>query len=63
MNSNHMTIRNIAAFTEAMGVQNASLIWHLSTRVMWKDDDDRDDFIRVLTKQDPRRNALEDRVR
>lgn len=62
MNSNHMTIRNIAAFTEAMGVQNAALIWHLSTRVQWQDDDDRDDFIRTLTKSDPRRNALEQRI-
>lgn len=62
MNSNHRTIRNLAAFTEAMGVQNAALVWHLSTRVQWKDDDDRDDFIRVLTKGDPRRNALEQRV-
>lgn len=63
MNSNHMTVRNIAAFTEAMGVQNAALIWHLSTRVMWPDDDSRDDFIRTLTKQDLRRSALEQRVR
>jgi len=58
-----MTVRNIAAFTEAMGVQNAALIWHLSTRVMWPDDDNRDDFIRILTKQDLRRSALEQRVR
>ena len=31
-----MTVRNIAAFTEAMGVQAAALIWYLSTRVMWR---------------------------
>lgn len=62
MNANHTMIRNIAAFTEALGVENAALIFYLSTRVPWADDDDRDDFIRDLTMKDPRRTAQEQRV-
>ena len=33
MNSNNTLVRNIAAFTDALGVENAALIWYLSSRV------------------------------
>ena len=48
-----MFIRNLAAFTEALGVQNAPTVWHLSM-VPWPDDDKRDTFIRQLTNQNMR---------
>ena len=62
MNSNSTLVRNIAAFTDALGVENAALIWYLSSRVQWPDDDNRNDFIRVLTGNDPRRQALKEKV-
>mgnify|MGYP005725614275 CR=1 FL=1 len=55
-------VRNLAAFTEAMGVENAALIWYLSNRVDWPTEDNRDDFIRVLTGSDPRRIAQSQKV-
>lgn len=40
--------RNLAAFTEALGVENAPTVLHLSL-VPWKDDEDRNTFIKTLT--------------
>lgn len=62
MNKNSTMVRNIAAFTDALGVQNAALIWYLSTRVQWPDDDNRNDFIRLLTGFDPRQQAQREKV-
>ena len=62
MDTNSPMIRNLAAFTDALGVENAALVWYLSTRVVWPDDDNRNDFIRVLTGSDPRQQALQEKV-
>lgn len=62
MDPNNTLVRNIAAFTDALGVENAALIWYLSSRVPWPDDDNRNDFIRVLTGSDPRQQALKEKV-
>tara|TARA_R100000654_G_scaffold72802_1_gene104942 strand:- start:342 stop:530 length:189 start_codon:yes stop_codon:yes gene_type:complete len=62
MNKNNTLVRNIAAFTDALGVQNTALIWYLSTRVQWPDDDNRNDFIRLLTGFDPRQQAQREKV-
>ncbi len=43
-----MFARNLAAFTEALGVENAGMIVALST-VPWPSDENRDQFIRALT--------------
>lgn len=43
-----MFLRHLAAFTEALGVENAPTIFALS-QVGWQDDDQRDQFIRELT--------------
>ena len=43
-----MFIRNLAAFTDALGVQNAPMIIALS-QVSWADDQSRNDFIYSLT--------------
>lgn len=43
-----MFIENVAQFTEALGVQNAPIIMHLSM-VGWPDRDTRDQFIQDLT--------------
>lgn len=48
-----MFIRNLAAFTEALGVQNAPTIWYMSM-IPWPDDDKRDTFIRQLTNKNMR---------
>lgn len=40
--------RNLAAFTEALGVENAPTIVHLA-QVPWPSDDARNLFIRELT--------------
>lgn len=40
--------RNLAAFTEALGVENAPIIVSLST-LPWPSDENRDEFIRLLT--------------
>jgi len=50
-----MFIRNLAAFTEALGVENAPTIMYLSM-VPWPSDDDRNEFIKILTG----RNMQED---
>jgi len=43
--------RNLAAFTQAMGVENAPAIFTFS-RVGWADDQQRDTFINDLTGVD-----------
>jgi hypothetical protein len=43
-----MFIRNLAAFTDALGVQNAPMIVSLS-QVPWPSDDARNEFIYNLT--------------
>ena len=43
-----MFIRNLAAFTQALGVENAPTIMALS-QVPWPSDDDRNLFIKQLT--------------
>jgi len=43
-----MFVRNLAAFTQALGIENAPTVISLST-VPWKDDEDRDEFIKQLT--------------
>ncbi len=62
MNSNNTLVRNIAAFTDALGVDNAAVIWYLSSRVNWPDEDNRNDFIRALTGKDPRQQAQREKV-
>lgn len=44
-------IRNLAAFTDALGVENAPTIMFLS-QVEWPSDDSRNEFIRELTNID-----------
>lgn len=46
-----MLIRNLAAFTDALGVENAPTIMYLSM-VPWPSDDARNEFIRELTNID-----------
>lgn len=43
-----MFIRNLAAFTDGLGVQNAPMIIALA-QVPWPDDQTRNDFIYNLT--------------
>lgn len=48
-----MFVRNLAAFTEALGVENAPTIMSLSL-IPWQSDDQRNEFIRQLTGYDVR---------
>lgn len=41
-------VRNLDAFTRALGVANAPMILSFAT-IPWADDDTRDDFIKDLT--------------
>ena len=50
-----MFVKNVAAFTDAMGVVNAPIIMHLSM-IPWSDDLTRDSFIQELTQFDMSRN-------
>lgn len=43
-----MFARNLAAFTEALGVENAPMILSFST-LPWPSDENRDQFIKALT--------------
>lgn len=43
--------RNLAAFTDALGVENAPTIVYLSL-VPWPDDHSRNEFIKALTRID-----------
>ena len=47
--------RNLAAFTDALGVENAPIIWEFST-MPWPDDTTRDQFIKAHTNIDMSRN-------
>lgn len=51
-----MFIENVARFTEALGVEAAPIIMHLSL-VGWPDADTRDNFITYLTGQNVRANV------
>jgi hypothetical protein len=46
-----MVVRNLAAFTDALGIDNAPTIVHLSL-IPWPDDATRDQFIKELTGHD-----------
>lgn len=48
-----MFIDHLAAFSDALGVENAPTVVYLSM-VPWPDLDTRDDFIMQLTGRDPR---------
>lgn len=50
-----MFVKNLAAFTESLGIENAPSIVHLSM-VPWPDDATRDGFIKALTGYDMSRN-------
>jgi hypothetical protein len=43
-----MFVRNLDAFTQALGVQNAGVIFELA-QVPWQSDDERNDFIFKLS--------------
>jgi hypothetical protein len=43
-----MFIRSLAAFTDALGVENAPIIMHMAM-IPWPSDEVRNDFIRDLT--------------
>lgn len=43
-----MFVRNLAAFTDALGVENAGMVFSLA-QLPWRDDNDRDEFIKYLT--------------
>ena len=49
--SNVQFIRDLAAFTEALGVQNAPTIFEMA-KVPWKSEQERDRFIEQLTGVD-----------
>jgi hypothetical protein len=48
-----MFIENVARFTEALGVEAAPIVMHLSL-VAWPDSDTRDQFILDFTGINPR---------
>jgi len=50
-----MFVKNLAAFTDALGVENARTIVHMSI-IPWPDDATRDSFIKGLTGIDMSRN-------
>lgn len=50
-----MFVRNLDAFTNALGIDNAPTIMELSL-VPWPDDATRDEFIKALTGYDMSRN-------
>ena len=50
-----MFVKNLAVFTEALGVDNAPSIVHLSL-IPWPDDATRDQFVKDLTGYDMSRN-------
>lgn len=52
-----MFIDNLAAFSDALGIENAPTIVYLSM-VPWPDTDTRDDFILKLSGRDPRREDV-----
>ena len=46
-----MFVKNLAVFTETLGVENAPIIFSLS-KIPWPDDTTRDSFIKDLTGKD-----------
>ena len=46
-------IRHLAAFTQALGVENAPAVFSLAS-IGWKDDEQRDEFIKDFTGIDMR---------
>ena len=50
-----MFIQNLGAFTEALGLENAPTVVYLSL-VPWPSVEERDDFIRALTRREPDQN-------
>lgn len=50
-----MFVKNLAAFTDSLGVENAPSVVHLSM-IPWPDDATRDGFIQALTGYDMSRN-------
>lgn len=50
-----MFIKNLDAFTSALGIENAPTIMELSL-IPWPDDTTRDQFINALTGYDMSRN-------
>lgn len=46
-------LRNLAAFSDALGVENAPTIMFMS-QVPWPSDESRNEFIKELTKMDMR---------
>lgn len=51
-----MFVRNVARFTEALGVEAAPIILHFSM-IGWPDEDTRDNFIKDLTGINVRANV------
>ena len=49
-------VENLGVFTDALGVENAPTIWHLST-IPWPDTTTRDQFIKDLTGHDMSTNV------
>lgn len=43
-----MFVRNLAAFTDALGIENAGAVFALS-QIPWVSDENRDEFIKYLT--------------
>lgn len=43
-------IKNVTAFVDAIGYEEPAIIISLS-QLAWDSDDDRDDFIKVLTRE------------
>lgn len=50
-----MFVKNLAVFTDALGVANAPTIMELSL-IPWPDDATRDEFVKALTGYDMSRN-------
>lgn len=50
-----MFVKNLAAFTDALGVENAPMVMHLSM-IPWRDDATRNRFIKDLTGVEMDRN-------
>lgn len=50
-----MFVKNLAAFTDALGVENAPTVVQMSM-IPWPDDTTRDSFIKELTGYDMSRN-------
>ena len=46
-----MFVKNVAAFTDALGIESAPAVIHLSL-IPWPDDTTRDQFIKELTGHD-----------